>query len=129
MGRYYNGDIEGKFWFGVQSSNDGEFFGAREYEPNVINYAVEDIKPVEDGIQACLNELGDDLKILDDFFDSLEFGYNDDMIIKWYKNNHNQDIDKDFVKNKLEWYARLELGNDIHECMKRQGYCYFEAET
>ena len=24
MGRYYNGDIEGKFWFGVQSSNDIE---------------------------------------------------------------------------------------------------------
>ena len=22
MGRYYYGDIEGKFWFGVQSSND-----------------------------------------------------------------------------------------------------------
>lgn len=25
MGRYYNGDIEGKFWFGVQSSNDADF--------------------------------------------------------------------------------------------------------
>jgi hypothetical protein len=24
MGRYYNGDIEGKFWFGVQSSGDVE---------------------------------------------------------------------------------------------------------
>ena len=24
MGRYYNGDIEGKFWFGVQSSDDVE---------------------------------------------------------------------------------------------------------
>ena len=29
MGRYYDGDIEGKFWFGIQSSADGEFFGAR----------------------------------------------------------------------------------------------------
>ena len=27
MGRYYNGDIEGKFWFGVQSSDDADFFG------------------------------------------------------------------------------------------------------
>ena len=32
MGRYYSGDIEGKFWFGVQSSTDGEFFGAEEQE-------------------------------------------------------------------------------------------------
>ena len=28
MGRYYNGDIEGKFWFGVQASNDADFFGS-----------------------------------------------------------------------------------------------------
>jgi hypothetical protein len=27
MGRYYHGDIEGKFWFGVQSSYDADFFG------------------------------------------------------------------------------------------------------
>ena len=26
MGRYYQGDIEGKFWFAVQSSADPEFF-------------------------------------------------------------------------------------------------------
>ena len=30
MGRYYDGDIEGKFWFAVQSSDDGEFFGAKD---------------------------------------------------------------------------------------------------
>ena len=27
MGRFYNGDIEGKFWFGVQESNDADHFG------------------------------------------------------------------------------------------------------
>jgi hypothetical protein len=37
MGREYNGDIQGKFWFGVQSSNDATFFhimgtDAEEYE-------------------------------------------------------------------------------------------------
>ena len=36
MGRYYNGDIEGKFWFGVQSSDDGDFFGSKGEEPNHI---------------------------------------------------------------------------------------------
>jgi len=30
MGRYYNGDITGKFWFGVQSSSPMEQFGAVE---------------------------------------------------------------------------------------------------
>ena len=30
MGRYYSGMIAGKFWFGVQSSNDAENFGGSE---------------------------------------------------------------------------------------------------
>ena len=46
MGRYYEGDIEGKFWFGVQDSDDGEFFGAEPQESNYIDYCVtkEDLK-------------------------------------------------------------------------------------
>ena len=27
MGRYYSGDIEGKFWFAVQDSDDADHFG------------------------------------------------------------------------------------------------------
>ena len=30
MGRYYNGDVEGKWWFGVQSSDTPEKFGGYE---------------------------------------------------------------------------------------------------
>ena len=42
MGRYYYGDIEGKFMFAVQSSDAGERFGAYEtpQEPSSIDYAV-----------------------------------------------------------------------------------------
>jgi hypothetical protein len=32
MGRYYHGDIEGKFWFAVQSSNDADFLWKCEGE-------------------------------------------------------------------------------------------------
>jgi hypothetical protein len=41
MGRYYDGDIEGKFWFAVQSSDDGEHFGCTECGSNVIEYYVD----------------------------------------------------------------------------------------
>lgn len=41
MGRYYNGDIEGKFWFAVQPSDAGERFGAVEIEPYYIKYGIE----------------------------------------------------------------------------------------
>ena len=37
MGRYYHGDIDGKFWFGVQSSTDAEFFGV-EGNANFLHY-------------------------------------------------------------------------------------------
>jgi len=42
MGRYYYGDIQGKFMFAVQPSDAGERFGAYECpnEPSSIDYAV-----------------------------------------------------------------------------------------
>jgi|TARA_R100000482_G_scaffold121911_1_gene68619 hypothetical protein len=43
MGRYYYGDIEGKFMFAVQPSDAGERFGAYEVpiEPEYLDYKVE----------------------------------------------------------------------------------------
>ena len=40
MGRYYSGDINGKFMFAVQSSDAGERFGATEQESYFIEYSV-----------------------------------------------------------------------------------------
>ena len=34
MGRYYHGDIEGKFMFAVQSSDDADFFGVVGQPPD-----------------------------------------------------------------------------------------------
>jgi hypothetical protein len=34
MGREYFGDIEGKFWFAVQSSNDADYFGGQYSFPH-----------------------------------------------------------------------------------------------
>ena len=58
MGRYYEGDIDGKFWFAVQSSDDGEFFGAEEQESNWIDYYVDkEIFEEINGIKKCKKEL------------------------------------------------------------------------
>ena len=92
MGRYYSGDIEGKFWFGVQSSDDGEFFGAIPNEPNYINYSVNNIEPVENGIKKCNEALGENLQRLDEFFDNCENGYNDEMIVNWYKEKYDKKV-------------------------------------
>ena len=128
MGRYYNGDIEGKFWFGVQSSDDGEFFGARELEQLYVTYIVEDIAEVDKGLDMCILALGINKKRLDEFFESCENGYNDDMIIKHYKDKLRLTIDEGFVSKMLTWYARLDLGEKIKKCMVENDYCEFTAE-
>ena len=128
MGRYYNGDIEGKFWFGVQSSDDGEFFGAREHEPLYVTYIVEDIAEVDKGLDMCILALGINKKRLDEFFESCENGYNDEMLIKHYKDKLKLTIDEGFVMKMLTWYARLDLGEKIKKCMVENNYCEFTAE-
>ena len=113
MGRYYSGDIEGKFWFGIQSSNDSEFFGGTQEEPNYITYYFS-----EDDRKA----LGKKRIAIDKFFKENN-GYNDKMLVKAGIADSEAG-----VKVLLEWYARLELGQKIYKCLKKQGYCSFEAE-
>ena len=125
MGRYYNGDIEGKFWFGVQSSDDADFFGSKGEEPNqFLDYHFtkdEHLKDIKKGIKECEKELGTWKEKLDKFFKDNN-GYNDKMI------EDQLGLKKEKSKELLEWYARLELGNQILECVMKQGDCSFEAE-
>ena len=122
MGRYYNGDIEGKFWLGVQASHDADFFGVSGYQPNYLEYEFEEenLPDVKKGIAFCEKELGDYEKKIDDFFDKVN-GYNDDII-----KEHGFDI-KEFNK-KIVWYARLELGRKIYKCLEKNKSCNFDAE-
>ena len=128
MGRYYDGDIEGKFWFAVQSSDDGEFFGAKDitelnqvtedgdddYHSGYIDYCIDNnnIDSVLEGIRICKGCLGENGKILMDFFQT-NTGYNEEMIIKHYKDEHNIKISEDEVLGHLQYVARLQLGIQI----------------
>ncbi len=123
MGRYYSGDIEGKFWFGVQSSDDASFFGGEEIEPNTISYYFDkdDLPEIEEGIAECKKELGENKEKLDKFFGKVE-SYTDEKVAE------ELGIKKDEVGTVMEWYARLELGKKILRCVKKNGECSFEAE-
>ena len=126
MGRYYHGDIEGKFWFGVQSSDDGTFFGAQEYQ-NTIDYLVDDAEQVKDGIEKCNLDLGNHTNKLSAFFKDAN-SYNDKMIIDYYKEHFKEDITEEKIRYLLTWYARLQLGKEILECVEENGQCAFTAE-
>ena len=123
MGRYYSGDIEGKFWFAVQPSNDADFFGGEGAQPQLLQYSFEsdDKGKIEQGIAECKKALGDYKRKLDAFFADNN-GYNDDMLVK-------AGFPEDKIQELLRWYARLELGEKMLKCVNDTGHCYFDAET
>ena len=121
MGRYYCGDIEGKFWFAVQSSNDADFFGVDGILPTEeINYYFDEehLEGVEKGITVCKKELGEFKEKLDKFFDEHN-GYSDDDLNKYLGTDN---------KPLLVWYARLILGEKILKCLNENKCCSFTAE-
>ena len=129
MGRYYNGDIDGKFWFAVQSSNDADFFGV-EGETRFLDYYFDEDnkKDVHRGMLECDRHLGKYRKLLDEFFNNRE-GYNNKMLIEYLDEKaHPTKHTEQGIKYYLEWYARLILGKKIYDCILEQGSCSFEAE-
>lgn len=124
MGRYYTGDIEGKFWFGVQDSTDAKFFGGEEIEPNFVEYyfSPDDLSSIVKGIKKCKEELGEFKAKIDQFFNSIKGGYTDEQLSGALKLSATE------THQKLEWYARLELGEKIHKCVKENKSCSFQAE-
>lgn len=125
MGRYYDGDIEGKFWFAVQSSSDADFFGVEGYTPSELHYDFdkeENIDDVKEGIEKCKEALGNYKEKFDDIFNTQNRGYNFETLAEELK------ITDEEVKGLLKWYARLELGEKILNCLEQNGSCSFVAE-
>jgi hypothetical protein len=123
MGRYYTGDIDGKFWFGVQQSDDASFFGVEPGEPAEVEYCFqkEDLPNVRQGIETCRLKLGDRKEKVETFFKQHN-GYNDKMLAAALG------IDEPDIYTILGWFARLELGEKIEQCLVKNGECCFSAE-
>jgi len=130
MGRYYQGDIEGKFWFGVQSSDDANNFGGSEIELQDDDgeiyeleyfFAKEDLESINEGIQTCITDLGEFKSKLDEVFSSSN-GYNPDVLAKQLG------VAEAKYSTIMDSYARLQLGNKIKKCVEDNGECRFTAE-
>ena len=123
MGRYYHGDIEGKFWFGVQPSDDPKFFGAEEEEPDFISYYTEDLEAIEYGIKSCKAHLGKYYKDVHHFFTVIVNDPNYAQRLNEWLNISESEAD-----NLMGWYARLELGEKMYNQVKEHGSCSIQAE-
>ena len=123
MGRYYQGDIEGKFWFGVQNSNAADRFGVIGHRPESLYYYFdqEDLAGVYQELSNIAKSLGSNLVLLRNFFkDNTE--YADEKIAEYLK------VELDVAKNLLKDYADFELGLEIAEAVRTTGQCEFTAE-
>ena len=121
MGRYYNGDIEGKFWFAVQSSDAPERFGAFEIEQEYIDYTInrhslpeiiEEIKSIESNPKVQL------LMKLCDKADTIS-------ITNAWKEEHG------ISREDLAEYADLTLGRKIRDFFESDSdndYCEIKAD-
>ena len=123
MGRYYNGDIDGKFWFAVQSSDAADRFGVTGTHPEEIVYYFEkdDLKSVKNELTKIENNIGKkNIQILDDFFEKTS-GYNDKIM-----KEHNIDINmwNKYKTDDSDWF----LGVKIRNCIEEEGQCHFTAE-
>lgn len=118
MGRYYSGDIEGKFWFALQSSDAASRFGGIESEPQFIQYYFDEdhLEEVQNELKSIEDRLGDKMAIIDKFFED-NMGYNDEMLGK-----------AGISKAELIDYADYGLGKKIEQCIIDNGSCQFDAE-
>jgi len=117
MGRYYNGDIEGKFWFGLQSSIAADRFGVEGNQPNYVEYYFEeeDLPTVEAEIKSIKDSI--DEKKIESYLYGGKGSYNHETLEQ-----------NGITEAQLSDYADLLLGRKIRDCLKETGQCNFDAE-
>ena len=125
MGRNYFGDIDGKFGFACQSSDDADFFGVTGYQPNILKYEFEkdDLDKVNEGIKKCKEE-----SLMIKHLDKYNEITKDKNYINHGTTSSQLGIDDNTFNDFLKLNARLHLGLQIKESIETKGQCYFEAE-
>lgn len=128
MGRYYSGDIEGKFWFAVQSSNAADRFGVEGSTPSYLTYfySKEDLPMVVDELKSIEVGLGDNFDKMKDFFSTRSY-YNDNELLVFLGLDDTPD-NMLKIRHMLKEYADHDLGTKIKNHLEENDYCEFDAE-
>tara|TARA_R110002049_G_scaffold231127_2_gene403413 strand:+ start:13855 stop:14199 length:345 start_codon:yes stop_codon:yes gene_type:complete len=113
MGRYYHGDIQGKFMSAVQSSAAADRFGSTGYT-NYLSYYFDN---------EHLGTINEQLEILEPSFKKVEkfFEGKDSWSTK-------QQEEAGISSQEISDYADYRLGLQIKECIEDNGDCSFEAD-
>ena len=71
--------------------------------------------------------LGEYLKHIDQFFKEND-SFNSERLARYLSNVLDKNVTEENTRFNLEWYARLELGREIRDCIKENDQCHFDAE-
>ena len=123
MGRWYSGDVEGKFWFGIQDSNAADRFGVTGHQPQELYYYFdeESLPEIYQELSNIATNLGSNLILLHKFFEEND-SYSDEKVAEYLN------VELDAIQKLLKDYADFELGLKIAESVQTYGLCEFTAE-
>ena len=123
MGRYYNGDINGKFWFAVQSSDAADRFGVTGVQPQELYYYFDrdNLDDVEEELKVIKKQLGKHRTKMKEYFKT-RGSYSDKDLANYLGITENK------AKELLSAYADYELGVEIRKSILENGQCEFTAE-
>ena len=123
MGRWYSGDVEGKFWFGIQDSNAADRFGVTGHQPEELYYHFdqESLPDIYQELKDIRDKLGNKLVLLHKFFEEND-SYSDEKVAEYLN------VEPGGIQNLLSEYADYELGLKIAEAVQTTGQCEFTAE-
>ena len=127
MGRYYEGDIEGKFVFGAQSSTAADRFDVEGEIPGYVDYTFgkDDLISLEAELKLIEDKMNEQGYYLKTYYDL--YGVEDEVEItfeEYLKKGNKKPLNKEQL---LEFFD-YRIGKKIQACIKEQGSCSFTAE-
>jgi len=127
MGRYYTGDIDGKFAFGVQSSNAADRFGVTGQPPNYLEYYFEEnnLEELQKGLKNIEDAFGAHKPALKIYFDL--YKTEDDAPLSFYTYLKEGGL-PELSHDQCSEYADYAMGRKILKCIIENGSCSFDAE-
>ena len=112
MGRYYSGDIEGKFAFGVQSSNAADRFGVTGHPPNYLEYYFDEdnLEELQKALKNIENNFGAHKPALKIYFDL--YKTEDDAPLSFYTYLKEAGL-PELIDDQFSEYADYAMGKKI----------------
>lgn len=127
MGRYYSGDIEGKFAFGTQSSDAADRFGVTGQTPNFLEYYFDkdNLEELEKELKNIEDAFGEHKTALKIYFDL--YKTEDDAPLSFYSYLKEGGL-PELTDHQHSEYYDYALGRKILDCIQETGSCSFDAE-